>query len=208
MPKLFHLLCSPRAQSVSSAAAEVFLKRFRETHAAFDIDTQDIWKEGLPEFDGAALQAKYARQASRAFSHSERDAFAVVERLAIRFALADRVVISTPMWNFNIPYKLKQWIDLIVQPGLAFAFDPAYGFHGLFKDRPTLIILASNGDYLTGTSRGRPDMATPYLREMLRFIGVSDIRIVAIGPTRGPEAAVNAGRERAHRQLVEMAATF
>jgi len=25
------------------------------------------------------------------------------------------VLISTPMWNFGIPYKLKQWFDLIVQ---------------------------------------------------------------------------------------------
>ena len=32
------------------------------------------------------------------------------------------------MWNFGIPYKLKQWIDVITQPGLAFRFDPAQGY--------------------------------------------------------------------------------
>ena len=54
------------------------------------------------------------------FTDSQRDAFAIAERIAVRFALADRVLISTPMWNFGIPYKLKQWIDVITQPGLTF----------------------------------------------------------------------------------------
>ena len=58
--------------------------------------------------------------AGEPFTDPQRDAFAVTERIALRFALADRVLISTPMWNFGIPYKLKQWIDVITQPGLAF----------------------------------------------------------------------------------------
>ena len=57
-----------------------------------------------------------------------------LERMAMRFALADRVLISTPMWNFGIPYKLKQWFDLIVQPGLTFRFDPAQGYFPLLQE--------------------------------------------------------------------------
>ena len=121
----------------------------------------------MPEFDGAALEAKYARLGGRPFSDPERDAFAVVERLALRFSLADRVLISLPMWNFGVPYKLKQWFDLIVQPGLTFSFSPAEGYRGLVKDRPTVVILASGSDFVTGMNRGRVDMATPYLRDIL-----------------------------------------
>src|SRR2546430_15521971 len=77
------------------------------------------------------------------------------------------------MWNFGIPYKLKQWIDVITQPGLAFRYDPAQGYLPVFKDRPTVVILASGSDFITGMNRGRIDMATPYLREALRFIGVT-----------------------------------
>ena len=90
------------------------------------------------------------------------------------------------MWNFGIPYKLKQWIDVITQPGLTFRFDPAQGYLPLLKDRPTIVILASGSDFVTGMNRGRIDMATPYLREVLRFIGISDVRFVPIGPTAGP----------------------
>lgn len=208
MPKLFHLSCSPRADAYSSAGARVFLDRFRKARPDWDIDVMDLWQDHLPEFEGSLLEAKYARTGGQAFTDAQRDAFAAAERIAIRFALADRVLISTPMWNFSIPYKLKQWIDLIIQPGLTFRFDPAQGYLPLLKDRPTIVILASGSDFVTGMNRGRIDMATPYLREVLRFVGVSNVRFVPIGPTTGPAEPIRAARESAHRRLAEAAARF
>jgi FMN-dependent NADH-azoreductase len=208
VPKLFHLRCSPRPGSASSAGAETFLAQFRQARPAWDIDLQDLWRETLPEFDGEALEAKYARLAGRPFSDPERDAFAVVERMALRFSLADRVLISSPMWNFGVPYKLKQWFDLIVQPGLTFTFSAAEGYRGLVKDRPTVVILASGSDFVTGMNRGRIDMATPYLRDILRFVGVRNVRFVAIGPTAGATDQVKAALAAAERRLIELARTF
>ena len=168
----------------------------------------NVWKDYLPEFEGYILEAKYSRLGGRAFTDSQRDAFAIAERIAVRFSLADRVLISTPMWNFGIPYKLKHWIDVITQPELTFRFDPAQGYLPLLKDRPTVVIIASGSDFVTGMNRGRIDMATPYLREALRFIGVSNVRFVPIGPTSGPAEPIRAARESAHRRLVEIAANF
>jgi FMN-dependent NADH-azoreductase len=208
MPKLFHLNCSPRTDSESAAGARVFLDGFRKARPDWDIDVMNLWQDHLPEFEGHVLEAKYARMNGSAFTDSQRDAFAVAERIAIRLALADRVLISTPMWNFSIPYKLKQWFDVIVQPGLTFRFDPAQGYQPLLKDRPTLVIVASGGDFITGMNRGRTDMATPYLREALRFIGVRDVRFAPIGPTTGPAEPIKAARDAAHRRLVELAGRF
>jgi FMN-dependent NADH-azoreductase len=208
MPKLLHLACSPRADSESAAGARIFLDRFRRARPDWDIDVMDLWKESLPEFAGAIVEAKYARINGRAFTDAQRDQFAEAERIAIRFSLAERVLISTPMWNFSIPYKLKQWFDIIVQPGLTFRFNPAQGYLPLLKDRPTLVILASGSDYSTGMNRGRTDMATPYLREALRFIGVTDVRFVPIGPTTGPAEPIRTARETAHRRLGDIAERF
>jgi FMN-dependent NADH-azoreductase len=208
VPKLLHLACSPRADSESGAGARVFLDRFRQARPDWDIDVMNLWKDHLPEFEGYILEAKYARMGGRVLTDTQRDAFAMAERIAVRFALADRVLISTPMWNFGIPYKLKQWIDVITQPGLTFRFDPSQGYLPLLKDRPTIVILASGGNYVTGMNRGWTDMATPYLREVLRFIGVNDVRFVPIGPTTGPIEPIRVARESAHRRLVELAARF
>jgi FMN-dependent NADH-azoreductase len=57
-------------------------------------------------------------------------------------------------------------------------------------------------------NRGRIDMATPYLREVLRFIGVSDVRFALIGPTAGPGEPARLAREAARRLLVRIAADF
>ena len=208
MPKLLHLACSPRAESESAAGARVFLEAFRKARPDWEIDAMNLWHDPLPEFEGDLLEAKYARIGGRPFGNAQHDAFAVAERLALRLSLADRVLISTPMWNFSIPYKLKQWLDVIIQPGLTFRFDPARGYLPLLKDRPTIVILASGSDFVTGMNRGRIDMATPYLREVLRFIGISDISFVPIGPTTGPTEPIRAARDAAHRRLVEIAARF
>ena len=117
-----------------------------------------------------------------------------LEQLA-RFDSADRLLFSVPMWNHGVPYAFKQLVDVITQPGLAFRYDPAQGYLPLFKDRPTIVILASGSDFITGMNRGRIDMATPYLREALRFIGVSDVRFVPIGPTTGPLEPIRTARE-------------
>jgi hypothetical protein len=57
--------------------------------------------------------------------------------------------------------KKKQWIDVITQPGPTFRFDPARGYLPLLEDRPTIVILASGSDFVTGMNRGRIDVATP-----------------------------------------------
>jgi FMN-dependent NADH-azoreductase len=208
MAKLFHLVCSPRPESESAAGARVFLECFRKARPDWEIDEMSVWRDGLPEFDGDILQAKYARIGGRAFTDVQREAFAVAERLAVRFALAERVLISTPMWNFGIPYKLKQWFDVISQPGLTFRFEPVRGYLPLVEDKPTVVILASGGDFVTGMNRGRVDLATPYLREALRFIGVRDVQFVLIGPTTGPAEPIRAARDSAHRRLADLAARF
>ncbi len=208
MPKLLHLACSPRANSESAAGARVFLDQFRRVRPDWDIDLMDLWRDHLPEFTGEILDAKYARLNGKAFTDAQRDGFAEAERIAIRLSLADRVLISTPMWNFSIPYKLKQWLDVIIQPGLTFRFDPAQGYLPLLKDRPTLVILASGGDFVTGMNRGRVDMATPYLREALRFVGISNVRFVPLGPTTGPAEPIGDARKSAYRRLVGIATGF
>ena len=205
---LFHLVCSPRPESESAAAARVFLDRFRHNRPDWDIDVMDLWREPLPEFNGAIMEAKYARMRGEVLSQAQRAGFAEAGHLASRFTGADRVLISTPMWNFSIPYKLKQWFDIIIQPGITFRLDPSRGYLPLVKDRPTIVIVASGSDFVTGMNRGRTDMATPYLREALRFVGVNDVRFVRIGPTMGQAEPVDAARERAHHRLAGMAAGF
>ncbi|MGO4736087.1 FMN-dependent NADH-azoreductase [Bosea sp. 2KB_26] len=209
MTRLLFIQASPRkADSASLFSARHFLAALQAKLPTLSVETLDLWAAELPEFEGAMLAAKYARLARRDLNAPEQAAWRIIEGMIARLAGADLVLIATPMWNFGIPYKLKHWIDLVTQPGLSFSFDPATGYTPLLRSRPTLAILASAGNYSEGPSRGRPDLATPYLKAALGFIGLADAIVVGQGPTIGPDQKVAEGRAHAHARLEEIAASF
>jgi FMN-dependent NADH-azoreductase len=91
-------------------------------------------------------------------------------------------VISSSMWNFGVPYRLKQYIDVIVQPSLTFAAS-AQGVTGLVTGRPLMLLLARGGVYRSGNPQETLDFQETYLRCIFGFIGFTDIRAVAIQGT-------------------------
>lgn len=209
MPKLLYIEASPRdLASTSRNAAASLLEALARHHPDVTVDRFDLWRAELPEFSGAMIASKYAALAGRPMNAGEAAAWRQITAMVDRLKAADAVVIATPMWNFGIPYKLKHWIDLIIQPGLTFSFNPETGYAPLLLPRPTLVILSSAGDYTTGTSRGRPDLATPYLRAALGFIGLTEITSVAIGPTVGPADAIKAAGDQARIRLASLAGSF
>lgn len=112
------------------------------------------------------------------------------------------------MWNFGIPYKLKHWIDLITQPGLTFSFDPDRGYAPILPQRPTLVVVSSAGDYRNGPSYGRPDLASPYLRTALTFLGLGPVVVENIGPTAGSLDRVQSAHNDAIARLQISARDF
>ena len=122
------------------------------------------------------------------------------------FKKADKVVISSPMWNFGIPYRLKHYIDVIVQPGYTFSFSPETGYTGLVTGRPAILFLARGGEYAPGTEGEAFDFQHPYLKNVLQFIGFTEIESIFVEPSLqgGPEVAqqkldeaIQAAREKA-----------
>jgi len=110
------------------------------------------------------------------------------------------------MWNFGIPYRLKQYIDLLVQPSYTFAFDPEKGYSGLVTGKPAFVAYARGGEYAEGTEAAAFDFQKKYLETVLGFIGFTEIQSVVVEPTLhgGPEvakekreAAIEKARERA-----------
>jgi len=210
MSTLLYIESSPRKQrSASIEVAQAFLAAYRETHPDAHIDTLDVWSTPLPEFDGAALDAKYAGIAGQPLTAVQSRAWAAIRALASRFQRADRILIGVPMWNFMIPYKLKHLIDCASQKDLLFTFDE-HGLNGALKDRRATVIYARGIEY--GTQSGTPaetyDLQRQYLELWLRFIGVTDIQTVLVEKTFfGPEVD-GAARESAKQQARAIATGF
>ena len=202
MSKILHVVSSPRGErSASTTVARHFLAAYLAVHPEDAVETLDLWTANLPEFDGAALDAKYAILHGQAFTPEQEAAWVAVVSLAEQLKSADKIIFSLPMWNFGIPYKLKQWIDLIAQPGLTFSFSPEAGYSGLVTGKKALAVYSRGGAYGPGTGAEGYDAQTTYFRQVLGFIGLTEVDEILVEPTlaggEAKDAAVTAANERA-----------
>ncbi|HTV48503.1 MAG TPA: NAD(P)H-dependent oxidoreductase [Phycisphaerae bacterium] len=209
MATLLHIKTSPRgSRSASHTVAEHFIKSYRSTHPGDSVETLDVWQAKLPEFDGATIDAKYAILHGQTHTPEHREAWQAVIRIADQFKSADKYLISLPMWNFGIPYKLKHYIDLLVQPGLTFSFTPGEGYKGLVTGKPLLAIYARGGAYGPGTGAEGYDQQSSYLKQLFGFIGFTDIREIFVEPTLANPTSKDQAVAAAKRKAEEIAASF
>ena len=207
MSRILHLRASPRGQeSFSIRAAEAFLGSFLAVHKDCQCETLDLFSAEIPEFRAPAAKAKYAVMAGQTPTGEAERAWKPVLDTINHFKSADAYVVSSPMWNFGIPYRLKDYLDVIVQPGLTFSYSPQAGYQGLVKGKAMVLVLARGGAYGSGTGGEAYDHQVTYLRTIFGFIGFSDIRTVLVEPTMmgGPQAA-EAALTKAGAELKAMA---
>ena len=191
MAKLLYIQASPRAErSKSIAVGNAFVKTYQKAHPGDDVETLNVFKADLLAFDGLALQAKYTILHGKEHSQEELSAWKAVEAVIEQFTSANKYVFAVPMWNFGIPYRLKQYIDIIVQPGYTFSFSPEEGYKGLVLGKPVFIAYARGGQYSEPPYAAFNHQST-YLETILGFIGFSEITSVVVEPTlmAGPDIA-------------------
>jgi len=210
MSKLLYIQASPRGKrSHCIAVADAFVEAYRQKHPGDDIVTLKVFDAPLPSFDGLAVQAKYAILHGQLHSKEEQNVWKKVEKMIDQFTSADKYVLAVPMWNFSIPYRLKQYIDLLVQPGYAFSYSEDKGYEGLVVGKPLLAVYARGGEYAIGSKTEAFDLQTKYIELIFGFMGFKDIRSVVVEPTlqSGPDVAEVKCQE-AINKVREMAIAF
>lgn len=185
MEKILYIKASPRgSDSKSAAIADAYLTALRERIPDLTVDTIDLGREKLPEFDGDKVAAKMAVLTGETHQGRQKTAWDELTGIASRFIEADRYLIAVPMWNGGIPYRLKQYIDLIHQPGLLWGLDPKAGYFGLLKHKKAVLTLTSGafGPSMPSSAFGIDHHST-YLRDWLNQAGVTDIEMIRFQPT-------------------------
>ena len=205
MSTLLYVESSPRgADSASSQAARLFLQALPER---VSVEHMPLFDMDLPEFDGLTAAAKYRVLSGKSPEGAQQAAWAVVTRLVEQFKSADHYLITAPMWNFSIPYKLKQYIDLITHPGMTFTAGED-GVKGLAGGN-AVVIYARGGDYSPKDGQPDPfDYQSPYLRAWLGLVGVNPVDEVAVQGTMGGPQALRSALEDAKPRLVELASSL
>ncbi len=184
MPKLLHIESSPRKEhSKSTQVAHALVREVEKSRPDIQLETLDLWSAALPPFDGSMLSAKYAVINSKSFTPEESAAWQALTDIIEHFKSADAYLFSVPMWNFGLPYILKHYIDIIVQPGLTFSYSPNDGYKGLVTGKKAIAVYARGGAYGPGTGAEDYDLQTKALGGILGFIGITDVTPVFVEPT-------------------------
>lgn len=209
MAKLLYIEASPRKdRSRSIRVARAFLAAHQKSHPNDSVETLDLWRTTLPRFDGPTMEAKYAILQGESHTPGQAQAWKSVVDVIEHFKSADKYLFSLPMWNFGVPYVLKHYIDVLIQPGLTFSFDPATGYKGLVTGRKAVAIYARGGAYAPGTGMEDYDLQSKTIAGIFGFIGITDLVNIFVEPTLGPAEVSEAGLAKAEELAVSTAKSF
>ncbi|HEY0814382.1 MAG TPA: NAD(P)H-dependent oxidoreductase [Pseudonocardia sp.] len=192
---LLHIASSPRgADSDSLRIARVFTEAYAEHHPGAELDHWNLWDGSLPDFAEGAT-AKMTVFGGGTPAGAQARVWAQARAAFERFAAADRVLFSVPMWNAGIPYVLKQFVDVVSQPGWIFGVDAASGYQHLLADRGTRVAVIYTSA-VWGPGLGPEfghDFQSTYVEDWLRWTGLTDISDIRFHPTlTGDRAAEDA----------------
>lgn len=138
---------------------------------AVQVNERDV-AQGLPFVDEAWVTANFTPVDARQPEHKSQLAFS--DKLVSEIQNADTLVIATPIYNFGVPATLKAWVDMVARVGVTFRYTEN-GPVGLLEGKRAVILVASGGTKVGSEI----DFATPYLKQALKFIGITDVTIIA-----------------------------
>lgn len=210
MATILHVNASPRgSRSDSLRLARHFIAAVQDSaDDGFDVETLNLFDPGaLPAFGLAAAAAKMTVFSGHDQTPEQIQAWEDARAVFDQFAAADAYVFSIPMWNAGVPYALKQWIDIVTQPGWSFRFDPGAGYFGLVEEKKALAIHTS-GVYAPGLPPAfGSDFSSPFFTDWLNFVGITDNTHVRMAPS-ATNTDPDGARRAAEAELRELAGTF
>jgi len=132
--------------------------------------TRDLAATPLPQIDANWITTRLIAQEDQ--TAADKEVLALSDALIAEIQEADVILIGMPMYNFGMPAALKAWVDLVARPKVTFAYTEN-GPVGLLEGKSAIVAVASGGVPI-----GAPmDFATPHMKLVLNFIGITDVTV-------------------------------
>lgn len=172
--------------SITRQLADLMIGGLQARVADVTVTRRDV-AQGLPFVDAAWVNANFIDPASRSEAH--RESLSGSDALVAEVMDADVWVIGVPIYNFGVPASLKAWIDQIARARLTFHYTDQ-GPQGLLTGKKVYILTATGGTEVGSEI----DFATPWLKFVLGFLGITDVEVIAAdrGMMRGDAARAHA----------------
>jgi len=208
MNTLLFIQASPSGEeSYSISVAHSFISEYLRHNSSTKVKVINVFERDIPPYDKNAVAGRMALKKEE-LDHPAAEAWKKIETVCREFMDASIYVFAVPMWNFGIPYALKQYIDNIFQPGMTFKADPEKGLVGLMQGRKAFAAYARGSQYL-GLPTESLDHQTTYFDFVLKFLNFDKIETLIVEPCRvkGREVAAQA-LAKAQEQALKVAKEF
>lgn len=159
------------AGSSTRALLDDFVAAIEGRYDDVAIQTRDL-ANGMPHVDHDWISANFTPAGDR--SREQQDKLRLSDTLIEELQMADLIVIGVPVYNFGVPAALKAWVDMIARVQITFRYTEK-GPVGLLQGKKVCLVVASGGVAVDSAI----DFATPYMRQALGFVGITDIDVIA-----------------------------
>jgi FMN-dependent NADH-azoreductase len=184
----------------SSRLANQFVAAFHKRHPKATIVVRDVAAaEPVPHLNSERFGAFITKPEDR--SAAQQAVVTYSDSLINELRQADVIVLGLPMYNFGLPSQLKAYFDHVARIGETFEYTEK-GPVGKLTSKKVYVFAARGGVYV-----GTPmDTQTNYVRDFLRFLGMSDVEFIyAEGLNMGPQSK-QAALARAGAEIARLAA--
>ncbi len=169
MKKLLRLDSSIRIKgSHSRALADFFVTIWKGKYPDGEVIYRDLNELQAPHLNNNLVRTFHTP--ILAYSDEDREAIALSDELIDELKSADHFLLSSPLYNLNLPSTLKAYFDHIIRAGQTFEVNDG-NYMGLIKNEASFII-TSKGEAYEGTPLESLDFQTPYLKTIFGFIGL------------------------------------
>jgi FMN-dependent NADH-azoreductase len=185
---------------LSSRLANQFVAAFQARHPEANIVVRNVAAaEAVPHLNAERFGAFITQPENR--SAAQHAVVAYSDSLIDELRRADVIVLGLPMYNFGVPSQLKAYFDHVARAGVTFKYTEK-GPVGLLTGKKVYVFAARGGLYA-----GTPlDTQTSYVRDFLRFLGITDVEFVYAEGLAISAQSKEAGLAKAAAEIARLAA--
>lgn len=184
MKKILNIVSGAKGkESFSNKLSDTVIDKLLTVYPGSVVITRDLAANPLPHLAEHQIVAHYTPEDQR--TREQKDGLRNSDEAIRELMDADIIVIGVSLYNFGIPSTLKSWIDHIARSGITFSYGE-YGPKGLVKNKQVYLAFAAGGVYSEGPMKAY-DFAEPYLRQLLAFLGMTNITTFRVEGTGMPQ---------------------
>lgn len=139
-----------------------------------EVTVLNLYEELIPQINETTYDIYRKNAACIDLTEAEQAIFERSTALLQQFKAHHRIIISSPLHNFNITARLKDYLDNVMIAREVYRYTES-GSVGLMTDDYKMLYLQSSGSIYTNQDRYTPlEFSTNYLREMFENIMAFD----------------------------------